>query len=57
MTALNDAKSEAAGMPSHVRDDLEKRLVRKIDLRLSVIVLLCAMSNVSLSFLLFDAHH
>jgi hypothetical protein len=56
MTALNDAKSEAAGMPSHVRDDLETRLVRKIDLRLSVIVLLCAMSNVSLSFLLFDAH-
>jgi MFS family permease len=46
MTALNDAKSEAAGMPSHVRDDLEKRLVRKIDLRLSVIVLLCAMSNI-----------
>ncbi|KAG2043838.1 major facilitator superfamily domain-containing protein [Suillus americanus] len=50
MTALSDAKSEAAdtssGLPSHARDDLEKRLVRKIDLRMSVIVLLYALSTI-----------
>ncbi|KAG1878781.1 major facilitator superfamily domain-containing protein [Suillus subluteus] len=50
MTALSDVKSEAADascdLPSHSRDDLEKRLVRKIDLRMSVIVLLYALSNI-----------
>lgn len=50
MTALSDAKSEAADvssdLPNHSRDDLERRLVRKIDLHMSAIVLLYAMSNI-----------
>jgi hypothetical protein len=63
MSALWDAKSEtvqvdvASGLPSHARDDLERRLVRKLDLRMSVIVLLYALNYVSLSSLLLGAYH
>ncbi|KIK35102.1 hypothetical protein CY34DRAFT_96688 [Suillus luteus UH-Slu-Lm8-n1] len=52
MSALWDAKSEtvqvdvASGLSSHARDDLERRLVRKLDLRMSVIVLLYALNYV-----------
>ncbi|KAG1781975.1 major facilitator superfamily domain-containing protein [Suillus placidus] len=53
MSALSDAKSETAdapsGLPSHARDDLERRLVRKLDLRMFVILLLYALNYVSLS--------
>lgn len=63
MSALSDTKSEtvqvdvASGLPSHARDDLERRLVRKLDLRVSVIALLYALNNVSLISLLFGAYH
>jgi hypothetical protein len=60
MSALSDAKSEtihvSSGLPSHARDVLEKRLVRKIDLRLSVVLLLYALNYVSLSSLLLGAY-
>ncbi|KIK44076.1 hypothetical protein CY34DRAFT_11321 [Suillus luteus UH-Slu-Lm8-n1] len=52
MSALWDAKSEtvqidvASGLPSHARDDRERRLVRKIDLRMSVVVLLYALNYI-----------
>ncbi|KAG1772091.1 major facilitator superfamily domain-containing protein [Suillus occidentalis] len=50
MSALSDAKSEAAdvasGLPCHARDDLERRLVRKLDLRVSVIALLYALNSI-----------
>ncbi|KAG1762776.1 hypothetical protein EDD22DRAFT_846839 [Suillus occidentalis] len=52
MSALWGAKSEtvqvdvAPGLPSHTRGDLERRLVRKLDLRMSVIVLLYALNYV-----------
>ncbi|KIK39170.1 hypothetical protein CY34DRAFT_14582 [Suillus luteus UH-Slu-Lm8-n1] len=52
MSALSDTKSEtvqvdvASGLPSHARDDLERRLVRKLDLRVSVIALLYALNNI-----------
>lgn len=60
MSALTDAKSETVHVPSvlssHARNDLERRLVRKLDLHLSVIVLLYALNYVSLSFLLLCAY-
>ncbi|KAG1772131.1 major facilitator superfamily domain-containing protein [Suillus occidentalis] len=52
MSALWDAKSEtvqvdvASSLPSHACEDLERRLVRKLDLRMSVIVLLYALNYV-----------
>lgn len=36
--------------PSHSRDNLERKLVRKLDLRMSVILLLYTMNMVSLMF-------
>jgi hypothetical protein len=63
MSALSDTKSEtvqvdvASGLPNHARDDLERRLVRKLDLRVSVIALLYALNNVSLISVLFGAYH
>ncbi|KAG2748162.1 MFS general substrate transporter [Suillus brevipes Sb2] len=51
MSTFWDAKSEtvqvdvASGPPSHARD-LERRLVRKLDLRLSVVVLLYALNYI-----------
>jgi hypothetical protein len=64
MSTFWDAKSEtvqvdvASGPPSHDRD-LERRLVRKLDLRMSVVVLLYALNYVSLSslLLLLGAYH
>lgn len=50
MSALSDARLEAAhafsGLPSHARDDLERRLVRKLDLRMSVVLLLYALNYI-----------
>ncbi|KAG1854199.1 major facilitator superfamily domain-containing protein [Suillus subalutaceus] len=50
MSALSDAKSETvhifSSLPSHSRDDLERRLVRKLDLRMSVILLLYALNYI-----------
>ncbi|KAG2347447.1 MFS general substrate transporter [Suillus weaverae] len=50
MSALSDAKSETAdappGLPSHARDVLERRLVRKLDLRMLVVVLLYALNYI-----------
>ncbi|KAG1794437.1 major facilitator superfamily domain-containing protein [Suillus plorans] len=48
--SLADEKLETTdaspGLSSHSRDDLEKRLVRKLDQRMSIIVLLYTMNNV-----------
>ncbi|KAG0699521.1 major facilitator superfamily domain-containing protein [Suillus ampliporus] len=62
MTALNDAKTDSTdaiddfkllpGVPRPVacsRDDLEKRLLRKLDLRMSIIVVIYTLNYVSLS--------
>lgn len=50
MSSLIDAKSEtvhvSSVLSSHARNDLEKRLVRKLDLHLSVIVLLYALNYI-----------
>ncbi|KAG2159178.1 major facilitator superfamily domain-containing protein [Suillus bovinus] len=50
MSALSNEKSEivhvSSGLPSHARDDLERRLVRKLDLRLFLIVLLYALNYI-----------
>ncbi|KAG2055541.1 MFS general substrate transporter [Suillus hirtellus] len=48
--SLADEKLEttdaSSGLSSHSRDNLEKRLVRKLDQRMSIIVLLYAMNNI-----------
>ncbi|KAG1824367.1 major facilitator superfamily domain-containing protein [Suillus subaureus] len=50
MSALSDVRSETAhassGLSSHAHDILERRLVRKIDLRMSVILLLYALNYI-----------
>ncbi|KAG1746380.1 major facilitator superfamily domain-containing protein [Suillus lakei] len=51
MSAVSEEKSDviddlSSGLPSRARDDLERRLVRKLDLRMSVIVLLYALNFV-----------
>lgn len=61
MPVLNDTQTGAIGVvddlptgvpcPSHGRDNLERKLVRKLDLRMSVILLLYTMNMVSLRFL------
>ncbi|KAG0693092.1 major facilitator superfamily domain-containing protein [Suillus ampliporus] len=59
MPAPNDTKTVdttdeiylPTGVPSHARDVLERRLVRKLDLRMSVIVIIYTLNFVSLSFL------
>ncbi|KAG1854211.1 major facilitator superfamily domain-containing protein [Suillus subalutaceus] len=56
MTTLSDAKATecmnddlSTGVPSHSRDDLERKLLRKLDLRMSIIIVLYALNFVSLS--------
>ncbi|KAG2369173.1 major facilitator superfamily domain-containing protein [Suillus spraguei] len=53
MSAFNDTKSGAANASSSLsndtRDDLERRLVRKLDRRISVMVILYALSNMDRS--------
>ncbi|KAG1746412.1 major facilitator superfamily domain-containing protein [Suillus lakei] len=53
MSPLSDANSETAyassSEPSPARDDLERRLVRKIDLRMSVVLLLYALNYIDRS--------
>lgn len=60
MSALSNEKAEVAeassGLSSHSRDNLERKLVRKIDLHVSVILVLYALNYVSLSSLLLDAY-
>ncbi|KAG2369568.1 MFS general substrate transporter [Suillus spraguei] len=53
MTTLNDAKATeslndnlSSGIPSHSRNDLERRLLRKLDLRMSIIIVLYALNFV-----------
>ncbi|KAG2142325.1 major facilitator superfamily domain-containing protein [Suillus bovinus] len=49
MSALSDEKlktTDASGLPSHARDDPERRLVRKIDLRMAVVILLFTLHNI-----------
>ncbi|KAG2369187.1 major facilitator superfamily domain-containing protein [Suillus spraguei] len=50
MSALSNAKSEVAdassGLPSYFYDNLERRLVRKIDLHVSVIMVLYALNYI-----------
>ncbi|KAG1781983.1 major facilitator superfamily domain-containing protein [Suillus placidus] len=50
MSARSDVTLETADAPSslpiHARDDLERRLVRKLDLRMSVLVLLYVLSSI-----------
>ncbi|KAG2063011.1 MFS general substrate transporter, partial [Suillus decipiens] len=53
MSAFSDTKSEAANASSSLsndaRDDLERRLVRKLDRRMFVMVILYALSNLDRS--------
>ncbi|KAG1746432.1 major facilitator superfamily domain-containing protein [Suillus lakei] len=48
MSALSNAESEMGdtfpGVPNHARDDLERRLLRKLDLRMSITVVLYTLS-------------
>ncbi|KAG1878784.1 major facilitator superfamily domain-containing protein [Suillus subluteus] len=53
MTTLSDAKVTecmnddlSSGVPSHSRNDLERKLLRKLDLRMSIIIVLYALNFV-----------
>ncbi|KAG2137318.1 major facilitator superfamily domain-containing protein [Suillus cothurnatus] len=53
MTTLSDAKATehmnddlSSDVPSHSRDDLERRLLRKLDFRMSIIIVLYALNFV-----------
>ena len=35
------------GVPCHARDDLERKLLRKLDIRISIVVVMNALSYVS----------
>jgi hypothetical protein len=57
MAALSDEKTPNAtfedlptGTHDHARDDLERRLLRKLDLRMSIIVVIYTLNYVSLSY-------
>jgi hypothetical protein len=57
MTTLSDAKATehmnddlSSDVPSHSRDDLERRLLRKLDFRMSIIIVLYALNFVSLRY-------
>lgn len=57
MTTLSHAKVAeymhndfSSGVPSQARNDLERRLLRKLDLRMSLIIVLYALNFVSLSY-------
>jgi len=58
MPALSDEKTHATyaiedlpiRTPDRTRDDLERKLLRKLDLRMSIIVVIYTLNYVSLSY-------